>query len=179
VRCWAADCARRVEGDFVECGVNTGYSARSVMEYTGFRHLSDKTFYLLDTFDGLSEKYLTPEEKSSGKANTRYEGTYEAVKKTFQEFSNVRIIKGAVPETLSEVQAKRVAYLSLDMNCVKPEIAAAEFFWDKMPAGGVILLDDYVRPGFEELEKAYDEFAREKGVGILSLPTGQGLILKD
>ena len=64
------------------------------------------------------------------------------------------------------------------MNAVMPEIAALDFFWDKISKGGVILLDDY---GFKEhlaQKETQDVWAKNHGVAILSLPTGQGLIIK-
>jgi hypothetical protein len=64
------------------------------------------------------------------------------------------------------------------MNCVIPEIKAAEYFWDRMMSGGMILLDDYGWHGFEEQKKGFDKFAMERGVQVLTLPTGQGLIIK-
>ena len=54
---------------------------------------------------------------------------------------NVKIIVGAVPETLSQVGAARVAFLHLDMNCAPPEVAAAEYFWHKMVPGAFLLLE--------------------------------------
>ena len=64
------------------------------------------------------------------------------------------------------------------MNCSPPEVAAADYFWNKMSPGGLILLDDYAYRGYEPQKHAMDKFAQEKGVGIASLPTGQGLIQK-
>jgi O-methyltransferase len=64
------------------------------------------------------------------------------------------------------------------MNCVIPEIEAAEFFWDKLVCGGVIVLDDYGWKGHHLQKQAFDEFAAKRGIKILSLPTGQGLIIK-
>ncbi|MEI2722448.1 MAG: hypothetical protein V9H26_02565 [Verrucomicrobiota bacterium] len=64
------------------------------------------------------------------------------------------------------------------MNCVAPEIEAATYLWDRLVPGGIIILDDY---GFSQhhLQKAaFDHFAEAKGVRIMSLPTGQGLIFK-
>ena len=29
------------------------------------------------------------------------------------------------------------------MNCAAPELAAAEFFWDRLTTGAVVVLDDY------------------------------------
>jgi hypothetical protein len=42
----------------------------------------------------------------------------------------------------------------------------------------MILLDDYAYPGYPLSKKGMDEFANRKGVQVLSLPTGQGLIIK-
>jgi len=173
VVCWAADKASRLEGDFVECGVNRGGYSRAVMHYVGFPRL-DKAFYLLDTFRGLEDKYLSDAERKRG---TKYEHCYEAVCKTF-EGSRAVIVRGAVPETLPQVKAAKVCYLSIDMNCAAPEIAAAEYFWDKLVPGAVIVLDDYGWRLNYEQTVAFDRFAREKGVMVLGLPTGQGLIFK-
>jgi len=42
----------------------------------------------------------------------------------------------------------------------------------------VVLLDDYAYYGYFSQKLAMDQFAQEKGIKILSLPTGQGLVLK-
>jgi len=90
----------------------------------------------------------------------------------------VRIIRGVIPQTLPQVDSERLAYLSIDLNCAAPEIAAAEFFWDRLVPGAVMLLDDYGFRRFAPQKRAFDDFARRKGVPILSLPTGQGMIIK-
>ena len=64
------------------------------------------------------------------------------------------------------------------MNCAVPEIAAAEYFWDKLVSGAVIVLDDYGWVCHIEQKLAFDEFASRKNVQVLVLPTGQGLIFK-
>lgn len=181
VACWVADHVKRLDGDFVECGVNKGGLSRAVIDYIDFDSLN-KTFYLLDTFDGLVDAYVMREEKAkginSGPGYDAYRNVrVEDVKATFEGF-NVKIIQGIVPETLPQVTAERVCYLSLDMNCTMPEIAAARHFWDRLVAGAVMVLDDYGWPLHDELKRGYDEFAAERGVSILSLPTGQGLIFK-
>jgi hypothetical protein len=98
--------------------------------------------------------------------------------KTIFKGMPAQIIKGTVPETLPECTAEKICYLSIDMNCAGPEIAAANYFWDKLVAGAVIVLDDYGFMGHEEQQKAFDAFAKEKKVQILQLPTGQGIIFK-
>ena len=100
------------------------------------------------------------------------------VEREFKEYKNVNIVKGIIPDTLEQVQTTKIAYLSIDLNNVIPEIAAAEYFWDRMMSGGMILLDDYNFKGFEEQHIAFDKFAKERGTQVLSLPTGQGLIIR-
>jgi O-methyltransferase len=177
IACWTASHAKRLEGDFVECGVYRGGLARAIINYVGFQDLP-KRFFLCDTYNGLVQSHISDEEKRMGKKAGGYEDCYDAVQKTFAPFPNVRIVKGTVPEVLSQVDVEKVCYLSLDMNCAPPEIAAAEYFWDKLVTGGVILLDDYGWMGYEPQKRAFDEFTARKGVAVLSLPTGQGLILK-
>ena len=77
-----------------------------------------------------------------------------------------------------EVAASAIAYLSLDMNWAVPEQRAAEYFWDRIVPGGIILHDDYGFKLHEEQRKMMDRFAASRGVQVLALPTGQGIILK-
>jgi O-methyltransferase len=177
VACWAANKAKTLEGDFVECGVNKGGLARTVVHYVDFAKL-DKKFYLLDTFQGLADKYLSEAERErENQWGERYDECYDAVKATFRDF-NVEIIRGTVPDTLTQVKTEKVCYLSIDMNCALPELAAAEFFWDKLVSGAVMLLDDYNWDLHTEQHVGFNQFAARKGVQVLSLPTGQGLIVK-
>ncbi|HTE24084.1 TylF/MycF/NovP-related O-methyltransferase [Flavitalea sp.] len=179
VLCWAAHHAAQLEGDFVDCGVSTGIFARSVINFVNFQDL-DKRYYLLDTFEGMDEKYSTPLEMERHRAlgYGKQIGLHEQVKQIFKDF-NVKIIKGAVPETLKQVDTHKVCYLSIDMNCVQPEAEALEFFWDKMVSGGMIILDDYGYANAHNDQKhAHDAFAKSKGVMVLTLPTCQGLIIK-
>lgn len=177
VVCWAAQQGLGVNGDFVECGVNRGGYARTIIAYTAFEQLA-RRFYLLDTFAGLVEKYISEEELRAGLRPGGYAECYETVQQTFAPFSNVVLVRGAVPETLSEVASEKIAFLSIDMNCVPPEIAAATHFWDRLSPGAVMVIDDYGAPGHIFQKQAFDRFAAERSVPILQLPTGQGLIVK-
>ena len=180
VCCWAANKARSLEGDFVECGVNKGGYSRTVMHYVDFHTLNNKKFYLLDTFCGLSSELISEEERKRGvwdAYKSYYEPCYDIVKETFKGF-NVELVKGTVPDTLPQVKTDKVCYLSIDMNCAAPEIAAIEFFWDRLVSGAVVVLDDYGWTLHIEQKRAFDNFCFKKNVQILSLPTGQGLIFK-
>jgi O-methyltransferase len=108
-----------------------------------------------------------------------YSECFEDVKKTFAQYANVQIIRGTVPMTLPQVESNRIAYLSTDMNCAEPEIAAAEFFWGKIIAGGVLVLDDYCYSEPYRLQyKPFNDFAKTRNVEVIALPIGQGLVFK-
>lgn len=179
VLCWAAYHAKHLDGDFVDCGVNTGIFSRAIINYIDFNK-TGKKYYLLDTFDGLDKRFSSEEEMKRNKLmGYEKEGSvYDLVKKNFADF-NVEIVKGAVPATLPLVKSDKICFLSVDMNCVQPEVDALEFFWDKMVSGGLIILDDYgYANSTNDQKEAHDRFAKSKGVQVLTLPTCQGLIIK-
>lgn len=175
---WFANLVKNLEGDFIDCGVNTGFCPMAVIKYTDFSKLN-KTYYLFDTFYGMDPKYSS-EYEMERHATLGYGSNnllFEEVANRFKNY-NVQIIKGAIPDTLSVPTIDKVAYLSIDMNSVIPEVAALNFFWDKLVKGAVIILDDYGYPGCEDQKIAHDQFAKSKGVEVLSLPTCQGIIIK-
>jgi len=177
VACWAASKGRDLEGDFVECGVFRGAMSRMIAHYLDFESMPDRRFYLLDTFSGFPDASLTDEERRR-RQPADFGDTLDAVRATFRGYPNVVIVPGMVPETLAAVKAEKICYLSLDMNAAVPEIAAAEYFWPKMSSGAVIVLDDYGWPTHEVQKREFDAFAAERGVKVLPMPTGQGLIFK-
>jgi hypothetical protein len=169
--CWAAKQALSLEGDFVECGVNRGGISRAVIEFVNFGTLHDRRFFLLDTYRG-SDGVVA-------EIRDAYQECYEDVVRTFSPFRNVKIIRGLVPDTLSQVDSHRVAYLSIDMNNAAPEVAALRFFWDKLVKGAVVLLDDYsYAECYRPQKEALDDLGRELGFSVLTMPTGQGMIVK-
>ena len=96
----------------------------------------------------------------------------------FARYPNVRIVRGAVPMSFEEAVPERVAFLHVDMNSSKSEIAALEVLFDKVSRGGVIVFDDYGWRAYRRQQEAEDVFMRARGQRILELPTGQGLLVK-
>jgi hypothetical protein len=178
---WAAYAASKLKGDFVECGVNRGFLSSAVMDYLNWDY-HDKTFYLMDTFAGIDERYVSEEELLEGvlerNVSDFYTHNLELVKENFSQWTNVKIIAGPIPETLDEIKTDKIAYLHLDMNCAPPEVAAFNYFWDYLVPGAFILLDDYAYKGYELQKKAMDAAAESRNLKIVSLPTGQGLLIK-
>jgi hypothetical protein len=182
---WIARMASRLEGDFVECGVNRGFLSSAIMDYLDWNSL-DRDFYLLDTFAGLDERFVSDADRKDGaiRKNTEnlqsgfYTGAAASVRANFSQWPRAHIVEGAVPETLDRVKSRQVAYLHIDMNCAPPEVAALGYFWERLVDGAPVLLDDYAYLGYASQRLAMDDFARARGVTVCSLPTGQGLLIK-
>ena len=182
---WAAQQASKLpEGDFVECGVSYGFLSKGITEYINWNktQAGGRKFFLIDTFEGLDETLITEAEKKEGLAD-RFQGKYpkdtiSRVRDTFSNVKSVEIIKGSVPGILSKVQIQKVAFLSIDMNCATPEKEALDFFYPKLVPGGMVLLDDYGHRGHHLQKALADGVAFKYGNEILTLPTGQGLLIK-
>lgn len=182
---WAAFLASKLEGDYVECGVNKGMFSSCIMKYMKWDSLG-KIFYLMDTFKGLDERFISDADRKAGvlEANEGrlksgfYVSSARYVKSNFSEWRNVKIIEGSIPETLNECKSEKVAYLHLDMNCSAPEVAALDYFWDRLVPGAFILMDDYAYHGCRNEKLGMDTFVNKKGLKVVSLPTGQGLLIK-
>lgn len=177
---WGAKQCLDIPGDFVECGVYHGFSFAVVTAYLNFEKV-DKVLYLYDTFEGIPGDY-----NSENRSNAIYEeenannqdAIYQHVQKKFERYSNVQIVKGIVPDTFEIVCPEKIAFLHVDMNSTKSEIAALEALFDRVSAGGIIIFDDYGWSGYIKQKEAEDAFMKERNHNILELPTGQGLLIK-
>lgn len=179
VCCWAASHAKRLPGDFVECGVNTGVFSLAVCEYIDF-NASGKNFWLFDTFAGIPESQMSKTEATQRKIDNKglYVDCWDMARANFAPYPKANLIRGMVPETLPQADVDQVCYLSIDMNIAAPERAAIEYFWPKLVPGAVVVLDDYGVRGYEEQQATMNDFASTVGTEILMLPTGQGLLIK-
>ena len=170
---WAAGTAQTIPGAFVECGTGRGFMASAICENIGWDH---RPFYLFDTFQpalttpGSDERDATP--------SPYYALGSEGVRENFREWAGVRLVVGAVPDSLADVDVGSVAFLHIDMNDPAPEAAVLRHFWPSLSPGAVVVLDDYAYQGFEASHRSADVVASELGASILSLPTGQGLTIK-
>lgn len=177
VCCWAAQHAKQLDGDFVECGTNAGIMSVAICNYIDF-NTTGKRFFLFDTFAGIPEDQIGPDEGHAYDQNTVYRDVYETARRNFAPWPNAILVRGKVPDSLASQAISQVAYLMIDMNIVAPERAALEHFWPKMVRGGIVLFDDYGWRGYDAQKRAHDAFAARQGVEILTLPTGQGMLIK-
>jgi O-methyltransferase len=181
---WAAREALHVPGDFVECGVYKGDMSWVITELVDLAG-AERSFYLYDTFEGFSGKYssaddfpLAPQFFTMAHRGYNVLHLYDLVCKRFSRKSYVKVIKGVVPDILSEISPDQIAFMHIDMNSPAPEVGALKLLFERVSLGGMVIFDDYGWFLHQKQKDAEDRFMAERGQEILELPTGQGLLIK-
>lgn len=175
---WAVKACRDVPGDYVELGVFQGHTSLFCAEYVNFGGWP-KRWWLYDTFDGIPDDQL--DSNGWAAANERfYRGTFsvEEVTARFAHIANMKVIKGRVPEILTETSPDKIAFMHVDLNNAAAEIGALEHLFQRISPGGVVVFDDYCWASGAaqyELETLWFEM---RGLHVLPLPTGQGVFVK-
>ena len=138
-----------VKGDFVECGVYKGHTAKLIHHIAPERRL-----YLMDTFDGFRKEDDNNMEGVFG--DTSVEGVFKYIA---PENSNVSIIEGRIPDSIpNDFKNKKFALIHLDMDIYLPTKAAIEFFYPRLSRGGYMILHDYNNIRWPGIKKAVDEY---------------------
>lgn len=180
VALWAAKNGLAREGDFVECGVHSAMFASMICRYFDFSKVNKK-FWLFDTWAGIPTDDIQNDEKTvADKYNKNYHKAdiFEGVKAGFSQFPNCQFVRGKLPGTLDEADIEKIAFLSMDLNNATFEQACIEQLWPKIVSGAIILLDDYNFMICRLQQDMWDNFAAQHGTMVVSLPTGQGIIIK-
>ena len=173
---WCAANSMKIEGDFVECGTGKGLMMSAVLDSIPDWNNSSKRMLLFDTFSPFGIDLTTG--KNSEEHGTR--GTYatnvEDVAQNFSEWQRVVLIKGFLPETLTQGNIEKIAFLHVDLNHAPAEVAVVRALWSRIQGGGIMLLDDYAQ--VQQQNDAMNELAQELSFEILTTASGQGIVIK-
>ncbi|HXB61316.1 MAG TPA: TylF/MycF/NovP-related O-methyltransferase, partial [Acidobacteriaceae bacterium] len=84
-------------------------------------------------------------------------------------------VQGFFPESVTpEVTERSFALVHIDCDLYEPMKAALEFFYPRMPKGGMLILHDYSSGTWEGTTKAVDEFCQATGEYISLWPDKSG-----
>lgn len=171
-----SECMKRegVHGSVAECGVYRGWFSSMINEF-----FSDETLWLFDTFEGFDAKDVEMDVASAKSAING--GKYDRFKNTSMDIVKMRCShrdklvfkQGRVPETFDGVNDE-FCFVNLDMDLYVPQLAALNFFNERMVKGGVILVHDYYNETFSGTKKAVDEFLEKTG-DVRMMPIGDGM----
>ena len=175
---WCAAHAMNLPGDFVELGTGRGMTMSAVLEALPTWEESGKSLFLCDTFRPFGVDSNTGYQNSSVGINPIFAESLSKVAHTFRDRKNVRFVEGLLPTSLARVDTQVIAFLHIDLNSAEPEVRSLEFLWPRLTTGALVLLDDYAYVGSEAQYAAMNLFAEAHGVRILTLATGQGLLIR-
>jgi hypothetical protein len=157
---------------FLECGTGMGYMAAAICNY--FPSLGHD-LYLVDSF--LPEVPNENGEQISGIKSFAYADNENDVQAYFKSFSNVKIIKGFVPDILYKLPNYPISFLHLDLNNSIAEDQALNALIHRMKKGGIILFDDYGGFGGEAQAEVHEAFSKKMNARLFTLPTGQAIYI--
>jgi len=161
----------KICGSVAEGGVFQGEFAREIN-----RVFPDRTLYLFDTFSGFDERDLaTEKENSYSKYGVNHLNitSVDLVMQKLPHPKKVIIKKGFFPETVKGV-SDSFCFVNLDFDLHDPTLAALEFFYPLMEAGGVILVHDYFNSGYLGVKAAIEKFMI-KANDLQLFPIGDGI----
>jgi O-methyltransferase len=166
--CAAYHCLH-LEGDFVECGVYLGTGVKTVMDYLGGKSFP-KTFWAYDTYDTNPTGHQFAGQEA---------GLFEQVQRRFSGYSQVRVVKGMLPECLAGNSPAVIAYLHIDLNDAAFEVGVLDALFARVTPGGMVILDDYEWSGPYRAQKVAEAaWFDARSYRVFPLPTGQGVVIK-
>ena len=176
-----------VQGDLVECGVETGHSLVLFQKIIEFFNLKNIKIYGYDTFEGTPQpstvdfnKYGTPlkEQFENRKINKKTSGwnnvSQDVVQSNFVNNTklnnNLKLIKGKVEDTLVNEKnlPEKISLLKLDTNLYESTKIQLKILSPRVQKGGIIIIDNYFN--YSGIKKATDEYFEKKKYLIKYFP---------
>lgn len=175
---WAADHGLRIGGNLVELGTGRGIIFSAILAATPDWETRENQVFLFDTFSSAAMDKGTGFQDQRLGTSPVYAQSYEDTQLTFAAWSRVHLVRGLLPDSLQEVDVGAIGFLHVDLNSHVVEAICLEKLWPKLIPGAVVLLDDYAHVNSESQYEAMNACAERLGVSILTLASGQGILVK-
>ena len=161
--------ASKIPGDVAECGVFRGSSLLAIGLCVK-QHLLCKVVHGFDSFEGFGESVefdlrLGGQESNDKRVGGFNETSYELVRQKVAKLDLedvVRLHKGFFASTLPECSDEAFSFVHLDCDIYESYKECLNFFYPRMPPGGIILFDEYNDPPWPGCNLAIDEFLADK-----------------
>ena len=169
-----------IPGDFVECGVWKGGSAGIMgLVLKQSDHNKVRKLHLFDSFEGLPQPSSADGADAAAYSGGVSSGELVSVNECvvgLEEVQNFilkvlklsenRVVfhKGWFQDTIPALGKKpdNIAFLRLDGDWFESTKVCLDYLYDRIPIGGIILLDDYFC--WEGCKKATDDFRASRGI---------------
>ena len=187
---------KNIPGSFVECGVWKGGSVMAIALTLRELGITNRSIYLYDTFEGMSEPTDKDERAFDGvkalnllnsqinnktnDATWAYSSIDEVkynIARTGYNSDNIYFIKGKIEDTIPNTTPSQIALLRLDTDWYESTKHELIHLYPLLSKGGVLIIDDY---GYWKGSKdATDEYFSEDNFTLISRIDDTGrLIIK-
>jgi O-methyltransferase len=170
----------KLRGCTAECGVFRGVGSGVICQTLAGTYQPGEFHLGFDSWDGVSQ----PDEADRmpngehawhrGKLRTPMQATQELL----SVFDFCKLTQGWIPQCLGPAEPHRFRLLHIDVDLRQPTWDSLEFFYPRMVAGGVIVLDDHGFSDCPGARSAAIDFFVDKPESIVEVPTGQAFIYK-
>jgi O-methyltransferase len=166
-----------IPGDVVECGVWRGGGMKLAAHVLLALGATDRTLFLYDTFEGMTEPDPELDVDSSGNkaVNDWLEIQRRGVKWSYAPLEEVQeviagsgypmdkvvLVKGPVENTIPATVPDRISLLRLDTDWYSSTKHEIEHLYPRLSLHGVLILDDYGH--YQGAQQAIDEYFERTG----------------
>jgi O-methyltransferase len=179
-RCWILYCTARqclrLAGEFWECGVYKGGTARMLAQIMADTpNQSQAKLRLFDTFAGIPTVDWTKDLHNLGEFG---DTSLAEVKPRIGHGDWVSFHVGIIPHTFATLENCSIAFAHIDVDVYQPVLDCCRFILPRLAIGGAMVFDDYGFPTCPGARQAVDEFFSATPLVPLVLPTGQAVVYK-
>jgi Macrocin-O-methyltransferase (TylF) len=167
----------KIPGDIVECGVWRGGSMKLVAQVLCALGVTDRSLFLYDTFEGMTEPDPALDVDASGNkafndwleiqrrgvkwSYASVEEAREVIAASGYPMDKVVFVKGPVEDTIPATLPDRISLLRLDTDWYASTRHEIEHLYPRLSMHGILLLDDYGH--YKGAQRAIDEYFDRTG----------------
>jgi len=163
-----------IPGDFVECGVWRGGSTMMIAHTLLKMGVSDRTIYLYDTFEGMTEPtefdnkvsddgFSVLDSWKNRQKDEHNEWCFASLSEVKENMSstgypegNLIFVKGDVAKTIPDSMPATASLLRLDTDWYESTLHELNHLFPALTTSGVLIIDDYGH--WSGSKKAVDEY---------------------
>jgi O-methyltransferase len=157
-----------IPGDFIETGVWRGGACIYMRAVLAAYGVTGRRVWVADSFEGLPPPSPANYPADAGSWLDQIKllaVSLEEVKDNFSKYGmldeQVVFLKGFFKDTLAAAPIERIAILRLDGDMYESTIQALDALYQKVSAGGFVIVDDYALAG---CRKAVEDFRERNGI---------------
>jgi SAM-dependent methyltransferase len=170
--CQSIEKSKDIEGSILEIGCAEGRTtvfAKKYMKTAGI----EKEYICVDTFGGFTAEDIEFEKEQRNKNKQVLKTQFVANKKKWVEatlkyngFDDVKLYEADINKfDLEKNNINRIALCLIDVDLYLPALSALQKVYDKVPKGGIIIVDDCRQDEYYDgALQAYQEFVKSKNL---------------